>query len=81
MRYERPVPPAPRLRVEHNGATYYFCCTRCADKFRGRPEWRLSASSTGRRHSPMPVAGGLTQLGMKVPPEQERLPRRIRFAA
>ena len=24
-------------RVEHDGKTYYFCCTECVDKFRADP--------------------------------------------
>ena len=34
-----------KATVEHNGATYYFCCTRCADKFRAEPDRYLRSTA------------------------------------
>jgi Cu+-exporting ATPase len=40
-------PAKAKARVEHGGATYYFCCTGCAQKFQAAPEEYLRAKPTG----------------------------------
>ena len=58
--------------VDHGGLTYYFCSTRCLDRFRAAPDQYVKpasvATAAGRRSLPMmqampemsdlPVAGG-----------------------
>jgi Cu+-exporting ATPase len=39
-------PAKAKARVEHGGATYYFCCTGCAQKFQAAPEEYLKAKPT-----------------------------------
>jgi P-type Cu+ transporter len=36
-----------KASVEHNGTTYYFCCTGCAQKFQAHPEDHLKPKSAG----------------------------------
>jgi P-type Cu+ transporter len=44
-------------KVEHDGKTYYFCSTRCAERFRNEPEEFLAAPGTaGMEHKAAPVA-------------------------
>jgi Cu+-exporting ATPase len=44
-------------KVEHDGKTYYFCSTRCAERFRNGPEEFLAAPGTaGMEHKAAPVA-------------------------
>ena len=63
-------PATAKLRAEHAGKTYYFCCSGCLDKFRTDPQRYLS---------PKPPAG-LVQLGaakapdVHKPAERDRVP-------
>ena len=39
-------PAKAPAKADHAGTTYYFCCARCAEKFRADPEKYLSAQRT-----------------------------------
>jgi Cu+-exporting ATPase len=49
-------PATAKVKAEHGGKQYFFCCTGCAAKFRSDPESYLSR--------PAKPAGGLTQIGV-----------------
>src|SRR5437667_5024467 len=59
-------PAKARASVEHNGKTYFFCCTGCAQKFEAHPEQYLKTKS----------AAPLVALGVPKPaaPIHERQP-------
>ena len=49
-------------RVEHEGATYYFCSARCAERFSRDPEKFLAAPETaGMHHGSPPTEQGAMQ--------------------
>src|SRR5438067_3851267 len=52
-------PAKAKASVEHNGATYYFCCPGCAQKFEAHPQEYLkprSATPLVTLGAPKPVA-------------------------
>ena len=50
-------PARARARAEHQGKTYFFCCSNCAEKFQAEPQRYLA---------PRPAASaGLVQLGSR----------------
>ena len=54
---------------EYRGKTYYFCATRCLEKFRGEPEYYLLPPAQ-RTPKPMPVpAGGVAKYVCPMDPE------------
>ena len=55
-------PEQAAAHVEHAGQTYYFCCARCAEKFRSDPERYLRAAVPEPRHA-APPPQQLIQLG------------------
>lgn len=54
-------PVQSKAAVEHNGRTYYFCCSGCAEKFKADPNGVLSSGPKSMGHSSM------VQLGAKNP--------------
>jgi Cu+-exporting ATPase len=48
-------------KVTHAGKDFYFCCARCAEKFRADPEKYLNATAVERMHAG--AAPQLIQLG------------------
>ena len=55
-------PAQAAAKADHSGQTYYFCCNRCAEKFRADPETYLRAASPEPMHAASP-SGGFVQLG------------------
>lgn len=49
--------------ASHAGATYYFCCKGCADKFQAAPEKYLNAKAASIHAPSLGVAVPLIQLG------------------
>lgn len=49
-------PATAKFSHEHEGTTYYFCCSGCREKFKAAPERILSGP-------PKPMGGGLVNLG------------------
>src|SRR6516162_5541889 len=50
-------PEKAARKVEHHGKMYYFCSSRCAERFQNEPEKFLAAPGTaGMEHNPAPVA-------------------------
>ena len=48
-------PQKPARKVEHGGKTYYFCSTRCAERFEKEPERFIAApGSTGMQQHLLP---------------------------
>src|SRR5512142_1528121 len=45
-------PVKAKATTEHNGQTYYFCCTGCATKFQADPEGTLKAKPKRMSHAP-----------------------------
>ena len=44
-------PARSPAKAGHAGKTYYFCCAKCAEKFRADPEQYLNAEAPESRHS------------------------------
>src|SRR5579864_8201507 len=72
-------PAKAKGNVEYGGATYYFCCTGCAQKFQAAPEQYLKAEPAGlvtlgtsqpTKHSSAMV--GLRRLQRRPQPELDR---------
>jgi len=54
--------------IEHAGQTYYFCSTRCAERFSSEPEKFLSAPGTaGMHHGPAQTELGAVHHAASVP--------------
>ncbi len=55
-------PSRASATAEHAGKTYYFCCQRCAERFKANPEQFLNGGPFGMEPKP-----GLTTLGAAKP--------------
>jgi len=62
-------PARAAAKADHAGTSYYFCCARCAEKFRADPEKYLRAKSPEPMHAASP-SGGFVQLGSIKPASQ-----------
>ena len=49
-------PATAKDHLDHAGTSYYFCCARCAEKFKAEPQKYLS-------QSPRPASSSLVTLG------------------
>jgi Cu+-exporting ATPase len=65
-------PARAAAKADHAGTSYYFCCARCAEKFRADPEKYLRAKSPEPMHA-APPSGGFVQLGGIKPNSQAGL--------
>jgi len=63
-------PARAAAKANHAGTTYYFCCTRCAEKFRADPEKYLRAKSPEPMHAAASPSGSFVQLGSIKPASQ-----------
>ena len=73
-------PASAKAKAEHDGKTYYFCCTGCAQKFQAAPEQYLKPKSSGlvTLGMPSPDAGMPSQpgalVGISADPERHAAP-------
>jgi heavy metal translocating P-type ATPase len=62
-------PQKPAGKVEHGGKTFYFCSSRCAERFEREPEKFLAApGAAGMEHHPSPPASNAQQQAHAAPP-------------
>ncbi|HRC44442.1 MAG TPA: YHS domain-containing protein [Nitrospira sp.] len=57
---------------DHGGRTYYFCSTRCLDRFRAAPDQYVKTTSVAT--AAMPAAGRRSLPMMQTMPEMSDLP-------
>src|ERR1700746_3420091 len=61
-------PAKAKASAEYGGATYYFCCAGCAQKFQGAPEQYLKVKPAGLVTLVQPQKGSSEMVGISAIP-------------
>ncbi len=63
-------PATAKAKAEHGGRTYYFCCARCAEKFKADPKQYLERVAEKKAKPAAPAGDSRVQIGAAAAPKQ-----------
>ena len=74
------APEKAAAKVEHTDKTYYFCSTKCSERFSREPEKFLVAPGTARMdHGPAPSEHGAMENAGAIPLQTRTDGKKIRY--